>query len=202
MTRDRENSLPAAGPSVYAALLHYPVYNKRMEIVSTSVTNIDLHDLSRCTATYAVKRLFVVHPLPVQRRLVEEIIRFWQEGYGSASNPDRRDAFSLVSATDTLTSVVNWIEAEEGQKPRLVTTDARQYPNSISFARLRQLFQEEKGVPYLLLFGTGWGLAAEVMTAADYILEPVAGVSGYNHLSVRAAVAIILDRLLGEKWWS
>jgi hypothetical protein len=35
------------------------------------------------------------------------------------------------------------------------------------------------------------------MAHADYILDPLAGAGTYNHLSVRSAVAIILDRLLG-----
>ena len=51
---------------------------------------------------------------------------------------------------------------------------------------------------YLLLFGTGWGLTEEVMNSSKYILEPIRGNTKYNHLSVRSAVSIILDRLLGE----
>jgi hypothetical protein len=35
----------------------------------------------------------------------------------------------------------------------------------------------------------------------EYILEPIAGASDYNHLSVRSAVSIIMDRLLGEFWF-
>ncbi len=51
----------------------------------------------------------------------------------------------------------------------------------------------------LLVFGTGWGLADEVIQGADALLEPVRAreATGYNHLSVRAACAIILDRLFG-----
>ena len=60
----------------------------------------------------------------------------------------------------------------------------------------KQIFEDDK--PYLLLFGTGWGLTDEVMSMSDYILEPIRANSKYNHLSVRAAVAIILDRLFGE----
>ena len=33
--------------------------------------------------------------------------------------------------------------------------------------------------------------------SSDYVLAPIEG-KGYNHLSVRSAVAIILDRLLGD----
>ncbi|MGW8301987.1 MAG: RNA methyltransferase [Desulfobacterales bacterium] len=31
------------------------------------------------------------------------------------------------------------------------------------------------------------------------MLEPIAGKTDYNHLSVRSAAAIIFDRLLGKK---
>jgi hypothetical protein len=57
------------------------------------------------------------------------------------------------------------------------------------------------GKPVLLVFGTGWGLDASVTDAADAVLSPIhaAAAKGYNHLSVRAACAIALDRLLGER---
>ena len=56
-----------------------------------------------------------------------------------------------------------------------------------------------EGRPVLLVFGTGWGLADEVIAGADALLEPVRAreATGYNHLSVRAACAILLDRRLG-----
>jgi hypothetical protein len=49
----------------------------------------------------------------------------------------------------------------------------------------------------LLLFGTGNGMAEDLLAACDYLLPPLRA-GGYNNLSVRAAVAIILDRLKGE----
>ena len=63
-------------------------------------------------------------------------------------------------------------------------------------ARLR-LARSER--PVLILFGTGWGLAGEIVAAADVRLEPIRATpdEGYNHLSVRAACAITLDRLRG-----
>ena len=80
---------------------------------------------------------------------------------------------------------------------RVQTTSARIFDNSISYKNLsKKIFEDDK--PYLLLFGTGWGLTDEVMDMSDYILEPIRANSKYNHLSVRAAVAIILDRLFGE----
>ena len=53
--------------------------------------------------------------------------------------------------------------------------------------------------PILILFGTGFGLTDEVMDSSYKILEPIRGNTKYNHLSVRSAVSIILDRLLGEE---
>jgi hypothetical protein len=53
--------------------------------------------------------------------------------------------------------------------------------------------------PVLVLFGTGWGLSPALIDDADVRIEPIRarGETGYNHLSVRAACAITLDRLLG-----
>ena len=58
---------------------------------------------------------------------------------------------------------------------------------------------ESKEEEFLLLFGTGWGLTDEVVQKADYRLRPIKGPTGYHHLSVRSAVSIILDRILGER---
>ena len=54
---------------------------------------------------------------------------------------------------------------------------------------------EEDDEPICLLFGTGYGLVDEIMAEADYTLEPIVGPTDYNHLSVRSAASIILDRL-------
>jgi hypothetical protein len=51
---------------------------------------------------------------------------------------------------------------------------------------------------FLLMFGTGWGMSEELLARADYFLAPIDGPTPYNHLSVRSACAIILDRLFGK----
>ncbi len=91
------------------------------------------------------------------------------------------------------------IEKKEGEKPQTIVTDARPTDNMIGFAELRELIFKEPTRPYLILFGTGWGLAREIMDQADYTLKPVSGYTNYNHLSVRSAAAVILDRLLSCK---
>ncbi len=36
------------------ALVHFPVYNKSGDVVTSSVTTLDVHDISRISRTYAV----------------------------------------------------------------------------------------------------------------------------------------------------
>ena len=75
--------------------------------------------------------------------------------------------------------------------------DAKRFPQSRSYREVRTALNKDH--PHLLVFGTGWGLEKGIVERADIILAPIDGLSGYNHLPVRAAIAIILDRLLGRE---
>ena len=183
---------------IYLGLVHYPVYNKNKEVVCTSVTNFDIHDISRSCRTYDIKEYDIIVPVEAQKMLTERIIGYWQDGSGGEYNKDRESAFKYTRVKNTLEQTIKDIEEIEGQKPVIITTSAHTFENSISYSNLSEkIFQDDK--PYLFLFGTGWGLIQEVMDMSDFILEPIRGTTKYNHLSVRAAVAIILDRVLGEK---
>lgn len=183
--------------SIYLALVHYPVYNKNSDVVCTSVTNFDIHDISRTSRTYGVKQYHIIVPVEAQKQLTERIIGYWQDGAGGQFNKDREEAFSATRVYESIEKSISEIEKIEGKKPRIITTSAKIFPNSISYKDLgEKIFEDDQ--PYLLLFGTGWGLIDEVMDMSDYILEPIRGNSKYNHLSVRLAVSIILDRLVGE----
>lgn len=185
---------------LYIGLVHYPIYNKRMNIIAGAVTNFDIHDISRTCRTYDVKRYYIIHPLDVQKEIISKILNYWQEGYGKVYNPDRADALACVSWQKDIETAALDVEAQTGKKPYIVTTDARIYPNTVSYTFMRKQLQEGDR-PILLLFGTGFGIEAETMKSFDYILEPVYGSCDYNHLCVRSAAAIILDRLAGEAWW-
>lgn len=185
---------------LYVGLVHYPIYNKRMQVIASAVTNFDLHDISRTCRTYDVKKYYIIHPLDVQRKIIEKIIDYWQHGYGRVYNPDRSDALDRVCWQRDITAAAADIRQSCGKEPYIVTTDARTYPNTVSYKFMRQKLQADER-PILLLFGTGFGIEAEAMKQFDYILEPVYGSCDYNHLCVRSAAAIILDRLAGEPWW-
>jgi hypothetical protein len=180
---------------VYIALLHYPVYNRSGAVVTTSVANMDIHDIARAARTYGIKKYYIVTPLAAQRRLAGDILRHWQTGYGARFNPSRREAFAITDLCETLDDAMGDIASLSGCAAKLVATGAR-LQGRISYTELREKLREHSGA-WLLIFGTGSGLAAEIHDRADYSLQPIKGPAEYNHLSVRSAVAVTLDRLLG-----
>lgn len=182
-------------PNLYVALIHYPVVNKNGEVIASAVTNLDLHDISRAAKTYGVRSFYVVTPLADQRELVEKIISHWTEGTGSVYNPVRRDALKLIQIKDSFEEVTEHISSFGQGTPKSVVTCARTSNRSISYSRFREMLKD--GTPYLLNFGTAWGLSEDFIFGADYVLDPVRGNTDYNHLSVRSATSVILDRLVG-----
>jgi hypothetical protein len=181
--------------------VHYPVYNKNMQVVTTAETNFDVHDIARSCATYDIKKYYIVHPSESQREIVLKILDFWRNGYGKEYNPDRNQALKTIEIAADIKSAAESITKATGQAPITVATDAREYADTISYAELRALAQTESR-PLFLLFGTGWGIEKSAMVGFDYVLRPIRGASSYNHLCVRSAAAIVLDRLAGEEWWA
>ena len=183
---------------VYVALLHHPVYDKNGQVVTTAVTNMDIHDIARSGRTYGVRGFFVATPVKALQKLALKIIEHWESGYGSRYNTTRKEALALTRICDALDDAIIAIERETGEKPIIVATSARPISNRASFAALRDMLNRETR-PFLILFGTGWGLTETILLQSDYVLEAVEGRGDYNHLSVRSAAAIILDRLLGRQ---
>ncbi len=193
---ERKQFLAAQAP-VYVALLHHPVYDKNGQVVTTAVTNMDIHDIARAGCTYGIRGFYVVTPVKVLQKLARKIIAHWEEGYGSQYNVTRKEALALARIRDTLDDVLIDIERECGEKPLLIGTSAKARKGPTSFIELRDML-ERKTRPFLILLGTGWGLTEAIIEQSDYVLEAIEGLTDYNHLSVRSAAAIILDRLLGR----
>jgi len=177
--------------------VHYPVVNKNGKIIASAVTNLDLHDISRSAKTYGVRVFYVVTPLSDQKELVEKIVLHWLEGPGARYNPKRREALELISIKDSLDEVIEHVRENTGDFPKTVVTSAGHSPRNISFKRFGEMLQD--GTLYLLILGTGWGLSENFMAEADYVLNPILGNTDYNHLAVRSAAAVILDRLFGKR---
>ena len=182
---------------LYIGLLHYPVYNKNNQKIASAITNFDLHDLSRLSRTYGVANFFVITPLADQQQHANRILKHWIKGYGADYNRDRKKAFKLVRIISSYQEAIKKIHEIEGENPLLIATSASgQMNNPLSYARAKEILGSEKTC--FLIFGTAWGLHEEIINKVDYILEPIQEFTDYNHLSVRTAAAITLDRLAGN----
>jgi hypothetical protein len=178
----------------YIGLLHYPVYNRRGEVIVSAITNVDLHDMARLARTYGAERFYVINPLIDQQDLASRIRGHWVGGHGAAYNRDRSEAMSLISIVSTLEEALTEIRQKEGAAPILIATGARNdRGETVTYPFVRGIMASHRTA--IVLFGTAWGIAEELIRDADYLLEPIKGVSDYNHLSVRTAAAITLDRL-------
>jgi hypothetical protein len=179
------------------ALIHYPVTNRNREIIGSAVTNLDLHDIARAARTFGVDRYYLVTPFADQQQLVREILDHWQTGYGATRNEHRKEALSIVRICDDIATLYEEVTAKWQQRPTVLATSAANVDQVVEYGDVRaRIFS---GEPFLLLFGTGWGMAPELLVEVDGLLPPLRGIGDYNHLSVRSAVAIILARLLGNQ---
>lgn len=183
-------------PNFYIGLVHGPIRSKDGQEITTSVTNLDIHDISRSARTFGFKKYFLITPIKNQQVMVKKILGFWESDNGLIYNPDRKEALAEATVVDQIQDAIQEITQLEGVAPLVVVTGANfekyegKEPELIKTIRALNR-------PMLLLFGTGWGLTQSVTDAADFRLEPIFGSAqdGYNHLSVRSAVAIYCDRL-------
>jgi hypothetical protein len=148
--------------------------------------------------------MFVVTPVTLQRAMVGEIIHHWTDGEGTKKNHLRAEALGRVTAVASVRNACAVIQEKTGFYPHLVATSAKEKKPNLSFFELRTRIEQESQ-SYLLLLGTGWGLAPELMAQASYRLPAIHVAPSfqkgatYNHLSVRAATAIMLDRIFGQR---
>lgn len=190
------------GRNLHVALVHYPVVLEKSGIPkkagATALTNLDIHDIARCSRTYGLGSFQVVTPLVEQKAILDTLLAHWTTGPGGRSNPDRAEALRLVQPADTIEVAVAQVTAQTGVAPLIIGTSARleeQGEVLLTPSVVREKLAER---PVLLLLGTGQGLAPEALRECAGLLRPLRWLDAYNHLPVRGALAIMLDRLLGD----
>lgn len=193
----RANIRPYLNRGVYAALIHYPVLDRRGEKSTAAVTGLDLSDIARSCRTYGIDRFLVATPLSSQRELVKTVARHWTEGGGGRANPARKEAFSRLKTAASLFRAIEWITKREKEPPLIIGTSANKREGSFHWLEAkRKILREKKAV--LFVFGTGSGLHDEVLEQCSLILQPLSGgAEDYNHLSVRTAAGVVFDRFFG-----
>ncbi|MGN6109471.1 MAG: tRNA (guanosine(37)-N1)-methyltransferase TrmD [Kofleriaceae bacterium] len=201
---DRKLAPPALAARTHLALVHHPVFDRTGKIVTTSLTNFDIHDLARSTMTYGLAAYHIVTPVTSQREKAAHIAGLWLEENPSRKPPatgSRAGALARVRTAASVEQVISELDQEYGRSPLVVATSAR--PESFPEALRRtpnDLLAEASfdPAPLLILLGTGWGLADHLIPSVSRLLTPIEGASDWNHLSVRSAGAILLDRLFGR----
>jgi len=178
---------------IYIALIHYPVVNKKGDSIASALTTIDMHDIARAGKTFGVKGIFIVTPLEDQKVLAQEVIDHWVLGVGGQLNPFRKQALELISITSSFDETVDRITRENGKPVISVATSAAAHKGAIGAESFSQKLDNK--FSYVIAFGTAWGLSNDFIESCNNVLEPVKGTAGYNHLSVRSAVSILLDRI-------
>lgn len=128
---------------------------------------------------------------------MERLIDHWRFGYGATYNPIRGEALSRVRIKSDVAEMIE--ELKEDGEPLIIGTSSRERAGkTIGYGEVREL--AEKGEkPVHILFGTGWGLSDEIVDVCGRMLEPIKGGGDYNHLSLRVALGITLDRIFGER---
>ncbi len=181
---------------VAVGLLHHPMLSRHGEALTTTLTSIDVHDIARAVRTYGLHAFYVIHPLPSQRQLAERIRRHWTEGGGGQRIPERAVALGVLRVVADVDAACR--DLGPGAE-RWTTAASDRRGDAVDFDAARRRLAAD-GPPVLLCFGTGWGMTPAFIDAADVRLAPIRAAqdSGYNHLSVRAAAAVVLDRLFGQ----
>jgi hypothetical protein len=186
---------------IAVVLLHHPVTNRLGILTTTAVTNMDIHDLSRTCRTYEVDHFFLVSPLQGQDEVVDRILSYWGSDSAKEWHPDRAEALSrtrFLTDFDQVRKVL--VETYPDLKMEVVMPDARPLGGQVGYAETRTEWAGQAPGVKIIVLGTGWGVAQEFHQQVDRFLGPIygpQGPEGYNHLSVRAAGAVILDRLFG-----
>lgn len=184
------------GKNLFLSILHAPVLNKFGQTVAVSLTNLDVHDIARVSRTCGLGGYYIATPLTDQRKLLDTLIGHWLDGPGSQANKDRKNAIGTIRAATDLEEIIQDVTKRTGQRPTLVATSARG-AGSVDPETMRDWLEDR---PVLLILGTAHGLAPEILEQADGIFTPVRSLSPYNHLSVRSATAMMIDRILGDTY--
>lgn len=180
----------------YLLLVHHPTVDREGKIITSAITTLDMHDFARLAKTYGLGGVLVQTNLPQQVELIKRLLGHWIDGYGGARNANRKEAIEGVTFWPTAGEAIKGAEAVHGQRPVVIATSARDVGRPvITFDEARSICNGPR--PAVIIFGTASGLAPEVFCECDFVVEPIGSPSGYNHLSVRSAASIVVDRIFG-----
>jgi len=171
--------------NIAVALVHHPVLNRKGESSTTSITPMDVHDFARTCSFYGIGKVYLVHPAKAMQAMVDDLTGYWATGEGGVRNAGRKQVLESVCVVDSLE------DAQKDGDYQLWMTSAVDGEGSV--IEPSQLLKITGN--HLIVFGTGWGLDVKKLPKENGWLSPIVGIGKVRHLSVRAALAIYLDRI-------
>jgi hypothetical protein len=183
------------------ALVQGPVLDRHGREQTTALTNLDVHDIARSARTFGCAAFYVITPVVPQQEQARAVLGFWDGDEGHRRNPTRAESLALVRVVSSLDDAVAAETLRPDRPPLLVATSAKPQ-GTTPYASLRDRLAAEPQGGALVLFGTGAGLTQAMLDRCAVVLAPIVGPVDptgrrFNHLSVRSAAAIVLDRLRG-----
>src|SRR4051812_5781436 len=153
----------------HLALVHHPVVDRAGTVITTALTNFDIHDLARSAMTYGLAALHLITPVTSQRDKAEHIARLWM---GDDQGEHRARALELVRTADAIDTVIATLTADHKRPPVVVATSAK--PSSFPGLPRRHPLElvAEAALdpsPLLILLGSGWGLADALIPSVSRV---------------------------------
>lgn len=143
-------------PAVHLVLRHDFVLGREEKPIHASVTQIDLHDFSRLTRTYGLAGFHCITAMQSQHQITAEILDYWQQGFGQNYNPDRSEALTKLFLHRSFEACLAQISEREGQKPVLIGTSARVFPEkNLDYQQFSSTILPLCR-PVVIQFGTSW----------------------------------------------
>lgn len=177
----------ALAGKLHIALAHHPVKDRAGEVITTSVTNLDLHDMVRMARSYDLAKVWVISPIKAQRDKVLHMAKKWNQELSTHDRARGWQNLEVVSSIEEMKTML-------GQPALIGTSAAGGREGMVNASDIWKIIASKETV---LLFGSGWGLTETALAGCDYVMNPILNESQYNHLSVRTAMAVVLDRVVG-----
>ncbi len=184
------------GRNLSFCLCHFPVHLEQGRIGSSSLTNLDVHDIGRISHSYGMCPFFILLSLKEQREILDNILRHWNNLDNPQTNQDRKKALSQVFPVQSFAELEEKATAYYGLRPIFIVSSAS-WPDRKQILTPEDVRRICQNYPAIILLGTARGLDLKSLAFNFDILRPLRFLDE-NHLSVRAAAAIIADRILGD----
>src|SRR5262249_6181533 len=92
-------AIVALAARTHVALVHHPVVDRTGKVITTALTNFDIHDLARSAMTFGLAGYHIVTPITSQREKADHIAKLW---LADEQGEHRAQALRLVRTAATI----------------------------------------------------------------------------------------------------